>query len=446
MIRQGFLQAALIGMSLGWIMQSPAPGLDQPRPNVVIILIDDLAYGDLGCFGSPDIPTPHIDLLAKDGVQCTNSYVTNTPCSPSRCSLITGMYAQRFGKYAQMRGLAIPEYKDHPTLGEFMRDAGYVTGQIGKWDIGARHQGPLERGFMQVARVAPKAGGNYTYRKQDGSTGYEVDQDGDYLVEFVENNHEKPFFLYYSPRALHWPNRDSPEHHRAKTTATGARRALGGAIVALDNSIGRMLNTLKKHGLYENTLIMFTSDNGGNQLDEARPDPFIGGKKGGGDKEGYVRMPTLVSWPAVLPKGKVYNGIMASFDFYATAAAAAGKKAPERCDGVNLVEYLSGDSQQDAHEALFWCSHKNPEHNTKCIRWKKWRLAYRKEAYHLYDINVDPREEHNLAAQNPEVIGEMLRRWKKWYATLPPVGKSNSSGGRQPKGYGWATPEDSDVK
>ena len=126
MKRRDFLLVVVAGLLLGAMTQSFVFGFDQPRPNVVIIFIDDLGYGDLGCFGCPDIPTPNIDSLAAEGVKCTSSYITNGPCSPSRCSLITGMYAQRFGKYSQMRGLAIPG--DHPTIAEFMRDAGYVTG------------------------------------------------------------------------------------------------------------------------------------------------------------------------------------------------------------------------------------------------------------------------------------------------------------------------------
>ena len=125
----------------------------QRKPNVIILFIDDLGYGDLACFGNKRIPTPHVDSLASDGVRCTMSYITNPPCSPSRCALMTGMYAQRFGKSGMARGLPIPS--DHPTLSELMRDAGYVTGQIGKWDIGSVGQGPHQRGFMEVAKDPP---------------------------------------------------------------------------------------------------------------------------------------------------------------------------------------------------------------------------------------------------------------------------------------------------
>ena len=123
-------------------------------PNVVLIYIDDLGYGDVGCYGCKDIPTPNIDRLAAEGVRFTASYITNPPCCPSRCSLMMGQYGQRFGKYGMSRGLPIPE--DRPTLARFLRDHGYVTGQIGKWDLGQELQGPLNVGFMEVAKKPPK--------------------------------------------------------------------------------------------------------------------------------------------------------------------------------------------------------------------------------------------------------------------------------------------------
>ena len=167
----------------------------QRKPNVVILFIDDLGYGDLACFGNKRIPTPYIDSLAADGVRCTMSYITNPPCSPSRCALMTGMYAQRFGKSGMARGLPIPT--DHPTLAELMRDAGYVTGQIGKWDIGSEGQGPHQRGFMEVAQDPP--GTQYIRQTQDGRKAYLTDLNGDSMVEFVDRNAGHPFFLYFSP-------------------------------------------------------------------------------------------------------------------------------------------------------------------------------------------------------------------------------------------------------
>lgn len=172
------------------------------RPNVVILFIDDLGYGDLACFGNPRIPTPYIDGLVARGTKCTTSYITNPPCCPSRCSLMTAMYAQKFGKSGMSRSLPIPA--DHPTLTELMRDAGYTTGQIGKWDIGSRQekQGPHQRGLMEVARDTPLYKG-YDRQLEDGTPVYLTDLDGDYMAEFVDRNDDRPFFLHFSPFVVH---------------------------------------------------------------------------------------------------------------------------------------------------------------------------------------------------------------------------------------------------
>jgi arylsulfatase A-like enzyme len=194
--RRDFVKTTVTGAIATGLSSSFSLGQEvvRKKPNVVILFIDDLGYGDIGCFGNERIPTPHIDSLAAKGAKCTMSYITNPPCSPSRCSLMTGMYAQRFGKSGMARGLPIPE--DHPTMAEFMRDAGYVTGQVGKWDIGDNTQGPHQRGFMEVARNAP--GEQYDRKRADGSDVYLTDLDGDYMAEFVDRNAERPFFLYFS--------------------------------------------------------------------------------------------------------------------------------------------------------------------------------------------------------------------------------------------------------
>ena len=163
------------------------------------------------------------------------------------------------------RCLTIPE--DKPTVAEFMRDAGYVTGMIGKWDVGSRDQSPMKRGFMEVARPAPAKGKKaFICIKEDGSEGWRTEMDGDNMVEFVERNNDKPFFLYFSPKAVHSPSRETPERLRKRTTAKGKRRALAGAIVSVDDQVGKLLAVLKKHKLEENTLIYLTGDNGTNRV------------------------------------------------------------------------------------------------------------------------------------------------------------------------------------
>ncbi|MCH2368306.1 MAG: sulfatase-like hydrolase/transferase, partial [Planctomycetes bacterium] len=299
------------------------------KPNVVLIYIDDLGYGDLGVYGSKDIPTPNIDRLAAEGVQCKASYITNPPCCPSRCSLVMGQYAQRFGKYGMSRGLPIPE--DRPTLARGLSAHGYVTGHIGKWDIGTKKQGPLNVGFTNVARNPPRK----KYRKEElaslpaslrkqlasrdgkskyycvneeGKTVWLTDYDGDSMVDFIDRNKTRPFFLYWSPEAIHSVNTEVPERLSDRTRAQGKRRKLAGAIVSVDDQVGKLLQVLKKHQLRRNTLVIFSSDNGANGGDGGTSTPYTGGKGKGTQKEGWVRVPTIFSMPGVLPGGKQYDG------------------------------------------------------------------------------------------------------------------------------------------
>ena len=412
------------------------------RPNVVILFIDDLGYGDLGSFGCRDIPTPHMDSLAANGVRCTNSYVTNPPCSPSRCCIMTGMYIQRFGKSGMARGLSIPA--DHPTMAEFMRDAGYVTGMIGKWDIGSREQGPLDRGFMEVARSAPSKK-PFICLRPDGSEVFRTDLDGDYMAEFVERNKDRPFFLYFSPNAIHSPSGDTPAHYQNRSTAKGRRRALAGALIAVDDAVGKLLAMLKKHNLEKDTIIFLTGDNGPNLGEQGSAEPYRGGKGKGTQLEGWVHTPAIVSWPAGLPSAKTYEGLMCTMDFYATAAAVAGKPLPKRCEGENLLPYLRGERAGDAHEELYWHNvdpEDAPRRKLRAMRWKQWRLIKYPDGWRLFDLKADPKETRDLAKVRPDVVSSMRKRYDAWTAELPAPDTSwqkDGRGGRMPEGWGWAT-------
>ncbi|MGI9473640.1 MAG: sulfatase family protein [Rubripirellula sp.] len=406
-------------------------------PNVVILFIDDLGFGDLGCFGNKRIPTPNIDSLAAQGMRCTMSYITNPPCSPSRCSLMTGMYAQRFGKSGMARGLPIPD--DHPTMAEFMRDAGYVTGQVGKWDIGSNQQGPHQRGFMEVARNAP--GEQYNRKREDGSAVYLTDLDGDYMAEFVDRNAKQPFFLYFSPFAVHSKVKDTPQRYRDRIEG-GDGTAYEGAVVAVDDAVGKLLATLRKHQLQQETLILLTGDNGANIEEGGTSEPYRGGKGRHTQLEGWVHTPTIVTWPGTVPAGGTFEGMMGTIDFYATMAAAAGKALPDRCDGKDLVPFLKGQQQGDVHEYIFWHNADPtdaPRRNLYAVRWKDWRLIKGSEDWKLFDLKQDPKETNDLAATLPDVVASMRGKYDKFVATLPPLKPSADykGGGQVPKGWGW---------
>ncbi len=418
------------------------------KPNVIILFIDDLGYGDIGCFGNPSIPTPHIDTLAEQGARLTMHYITNPPCSPSRCAVMTGMYAQRFHKFGMARGLPIPA--DHPTMGEFMRDAGYVTGQVGKWDLGSEGQGPHERGFMEVARwpLGTLRKDSYLCEKPDGSIVYRTDQDGDYMVEFVERNKDKPFFLYFSPFAIHGSFDGVPQAYKDRIredVTSDALRDYGGAVVAVDEAIGKLLAVLKKHQLDEHTLIFFTGDNGPGKGGSSAP--YAGGKSGGGgtQKEGWVHTPGIATWPGTIPAGTVYEGLSCTLDYYATAAAVAGVKAPERCDGKDLLPYLTGERKGDAHEFLYWYNADPKDasfHRLSAVRWKDWRIVQNQKtkAWQLFDIRQDPREMNDLAEGHADVVKAMAAKHETFVSTLPSL---DSIPGRiriwakPPVGWGW---------
>ena len=415
------------------------------KPNVVLIYIDDLGYGDLGCYNCEDIPTPHIDQLAKEGVRFTASYITNPPCCPSRCALMMGQYGQRFGKYGMSRGLPIPE--DRPTLAKFMSKNGYVTGQIGKWDIGSKVQGPLQVGFAEVAQKPPKKkGSKYFCTNQAGKTQWLTDYDGDNVVKFIERHKTKPFFLYWSPEAVHSKNDEAPPSLTERTTAKGKRSKLAGAIVSVDDQVGKLMKALNKHGLRKNTLVIFSSDNGANIGEEGSSAPYRGGKGAGTQQEGWVRVPTVFSMPGVVPKGKDYHRQIANFDFYSTIASVSGLPIPKHCDGVNLIPYLTGKNKGEPHEYLFWLNNEPGDAERRhmiAVRWNKWRLykKYAKDSWQLFDLEADPEEEKNIAEKHPDIVDRLSVKHAAWAKTLAPLGKIPKlakSDDRIGTGHGWA--------
>jgi arylsulfatase A-like enzyme len=436
------------------------------RPNIIIIFVDDLARGDVGAFGCPDPSTANIDSLARDGVKLTNAYTINAPCSPSRCGLMTGMYTQRFGKYDLSRGVPIPD--DKPTLAETLRDAGYVTGIVGleKWDIGRWDQGALDRGFMEAGMHPPRVegkeyfGGGASYIGVDDS--YLTEAEGEYVVDFIDRHGkgEKPFFMYFVPLAVHIPNSEVPVNYlkRLYPDHTGGefskRQYLRATLLALDDQVGAIRKKIRDMGIAEDTLIMFSSDNGGDPSAGHRPLPYRGGKGGTGRSnlqwEGNYRMPTILTFPGTVPAGTEYSGMASTLDFYATAAAVAGTELPAHCEGKNLLPLLRGEKKANPDDALFWHTY-----TSRIARWKQWRIVKygTEQDWRLYDIEADPGETNDLAAQYPNVVEEMDRRYHDWRSQMPkrrvPVKPPEEMyahtrqgrHARRPFGRGWMTVE-----
>ena len=396
------------------------------RPNVLVIVADDLGYGDIGVQGCRDIPTPQIDALAGNGVRATSGYVSCPLCSPSRAGLLTGRYQNRFGhefnpggKVPENFGLAVGER----TLADYFQRAGYATGIIGKWHLGwkpAFH--PLERGFQEFFGFLGGAR-PYLPGKQSGafSRGRERVEEKEYLtdafkretLDFVSRHKAHPFFLYLAFNAVHTPIQATAEYEgRFPGIADQQRRTYAAMTSALDDAVGAVLARLRAEGLEEHTLIFFLSDNGGPVASNGSTNGPLRGTKTT-TWEGGIRVPWLVQWKGQLPGGKTFDHPVMSLDIAPTALAAAGIPLPEKgkLDGVNLLPYLRGEDQGAPHPVLCWRFGKQT-----AVRKGDWNLveADGSEGPRLFNLRDDVGQRKDLSAARPEVVRELQAAWNEW--------------------------------
>ena len=403
------------------------------QPNVIVIVSDDLGFADVGFNGASDIPTPHLDRLAASGVRFTEGYVTHPYCSPSRAGLLTGRYQQRFGHennppYApEDETIGLP--LDETLLSKVMKEAGYATGAVGKWHLGdAPRYLPTNRGFDTFFGFS---GGGFNYYGRGGEDRH-ILRNGDpvpaseitYLtddftreaVRFIRQRRDEPFFLYLAYNAVHAPNQAPRRYLKQTRHIQDAFRTVYGAMtVAMDEGIGEVVRTLNKQGIRGNTLLFFVNDNGGRLGSDNRP---LRGHKGK-LYEGGVRVPFLASWPGHLPEGATYDEPVSALDIYPTAAAAADA-APahaDRLDGVNLLPFLQGEKQFAPHDALYWRVSGGLGYAVRRGRYKLIKPAALEERQ-LFDLKLDPGERNNLAEEKPEVVRQLLARYRQWDAQL----------------------------
>ena len=459
-----FLLVAL----LGCVAPSVASAAE-PRPNILLIVADDLGYNDVGFQGARDIPTPHLDRLAASGLRCTDGYVSYPVCSPSRAGLLTGRYQQRFGyefnpkwdATAVTHGLPLSE----STIADSLRSAGYTTSAIGKWHLGAHPQfHPNRRGFDDyfgflggghryfpgsVVEVEIGAGKKATVTgdaEQNApilrnttvvpEVGELTTRLGEEATASINRNagSPKPWFLYLAFNAPHTPMQARADQLARFASITDERRRTYAAMVAtVDEAVGRMLDALDATGQRERTLIFFISDNGGpmtkRNANASMNSPLRGQK--GDVFEGGIRVPFLVSWPARIPAGRTYSQPIIALDILPTALAAAGTTRDAKLaalDGVDLLPFLTGKTNAAPHARLFWRMDGGEAFAVREGNWK-WLRTYQ-NAPQLYDLSTDLGETRDVAASHPEIAARLATAATDWNRGLiAPAFGNNPFGG-----------------
>ena len=418
------------------------------KPNLLIILADDMGYGDLGCYGSKQIETPVLDKLAASGVRCTDGYVSGNVCAPSRAGLLTGRYQQRFGFEHNLNRnfptfperLGIP--KGQETIADRLKSAGYRTGIVGKWHVGDSipEMLPNARGFDFFFGMH---GGSHGYFPAPGKhklmrnhqevskirTPYLTDWFTAEAIDFMRDGTApgEPWFLFLSYNTPHTPMQAKPEDlERFAHIPDKKRRAYAAMQWCMDENIGGILAALTETQQLGDTLIVFFSDNGGSVTASHACNAPLRGMKGS-FLEGGIRVPFIWHWPdGGLNGGRVYRAPFTALDLLPTFMAAAGAEMPERVskngkknvvnwDGVNLLPHLRGEKNDPPHETLFW----RMIMRGQAVREGKWKLLLNVHTPPaLYDLSADISEQNNLYAAEPEIVARLWSKLNQWEEAL----------------------------
>ncbi|TBL79508.1 sulfatase-like hydrolase/transferase [Paenibacillus thalictri] len=437
------------------------------RKNIIIIYCDDLGYGDLSCYGSDTVRTPHLDDLAAGGVRFTNLYSNSPVCSPSRASLLTGLYPAKAGVTGILGGKrgthGLPAAKT--TIAAALKAHGYSTALVGKWHLGtAADNSPNAHGFDEFFGF--KAGcidyySHIFYWEQAGGVnpvhdlwhnGEEVWENGRYMTEMItekavhfierETAGQRPFFLYVPYNAPHYPMHAPAKYMERFAHLPWDRQVMAAMISAVDDGVGELVAALKRQGVYENTAIFFSSDNGPsvearNWLDGTE-DLYYGGSAGifkghkGSLFEGGVREPAILSCPGVIPTNQVNDGTAMMMDMFPTLLELAGLPAPEGIDGRSLHAAVTGTSEaaSSPHEEVYW------EYNGQlAVRKGDWKLVLNgrldfgrpvPDAVHLSNVQDDPGERVNVKDQHPDMAEQLTALAKAWYEQVAGIEYTSS--------------------
>ncbi len=408
-------------------------------PNVVIFLADDLGYGDVGCYGAPDIKTPHIDRLAREGVRFTDFYANGSVCTPTRCALMTGRYQQHIGGLetaippgAKQLGLPAQE----KTIADLLRGVGYATAISGKWHLGYKPEMmPNAHGFDHFFGLVSGNHDYFSHKENNGEAdlflegqpveikGYSTHLITEYALKFLEQMKSKPFFLYVSFNAPHFPAQ-GPEDASVKPERSswnrGTRATYIKMVEEMDKGIGKVLDQLERDKLTTNTLVVFMSDNGGTTL--SRNAPLNKGKAS--LWEGGIRVPCVARFPGKIPAGNEIHQVGITMDWTATIAKLAGAKTPRNRDfeGIDLMPLISGQSKQ-VGRTLFWRS-VNFDFTKlyRAVRDGDWKYieSYNGKGTFLYNLANDLGEKEDLLARNPEMASALKKKLDQWEKQMDP--------------------------
>jgi len=418
--------------------------MPEQRPNILFILADDLGYADLSCYGRRDFATPNIDRIAADGMRFTQAYANSAVCTASRTALMTGQYQYRVAigleeplRSTSARNIGLPP--DHPTLPSLLKAAGYRTALVGKWHLGKLPDfGPLQSGYEQFYGFRGGVLDYYTHKFGPADTdtddlwdddtpirqdGYLTDLLGNRAVAMVEQYARggKPFLLSLHFNAPHWPWEapgDEAESQRIKSLFHfdgGSQRTYQRIMQRMDLQIGRVLQALEEAGIADNTIVVFTSDNGGERFSDTWP--FTGKKSE--LLEGGLRIPAIISWPRRVPRETVSEQVMMTMDWLPTLLEAAGatQAASHPSDGISLLPWLTAGAAPVPRK-LFW-RYKNMAQ--EAMRDGDWKYLKIRGNTFLFDVVQDPLERANLKDRYPDVYQRMVAEWQDWNRTMRPL-------------------------
>lgn len=399
------------------------------KPNVILIMADDLGYGDIGCYGNSTISTPNLDKMAGEGMLFTNYYANGPVCSPTRAALMTGNYQQRSGIegviYAALDKRKGGIGESQTTLGEYFQKAGYKTGIFGKWHLGYEPKyNPAFHGFDEFRGYISGNIDFISHRDQANQydwwhntdtvseEGYVTDLITDHALRFMEENKENPFLIYIPHEAPHYPyqgrNDIADRLPGEKFPNQGSRKDKKGAyremVEIMDENIGRVFDKLSELDLDNNTIVFFCSDNGANQMGS---NGELRGFKGS-LWEGGIRVPALAWYPEIIEGGQVAHQTVLSMDILPTLLSLAGIKSDHTFDGINFSSFWN-DGQLNREEPVIWRFR-----NQWVVMDGKWKYAKIKNQEYLFNLSTDPGEENNLSSNNGEKVKELKDHLKNW--------------------------------